>query len=214
MRFLLYKFRPELWVILFSILSCNNYLDSETINGTTFEADYSNLIKSNSIASQLTTFLGPGDYFEFYFEEELDNTLIFESVHDFIHYKNNHALFFESEVTYNNGYHSTGFRDILNKTSSINIMIIQKLDHEDILQNYIIKNILSSLNGNILGKNWGQTNYEYALLNGTAIIDLYGEIHYRISIADMGVDFFDLKHYKMIIDIHTGIPLSFLDADE
>ena len=214
MKFLPFRYRSIFLMAIFSILSCKNDDDPGIIYETIIESDYAKSIKSNTISGQLTSILGLGDHFEINHLEEFIDVLPFETVHEFYYYKNDHVLLFNSELIYNNGYHSTRLKDILNETSSINIMIDQKLDHEDHLQHYIIKNILSGLHGNTLGKSWEQTNYHYAVLNGTAIIDLFGEIHYRISIADLGIEFIDSRHYKMQIDIHTGTPLSFLDVDE
>jgi hypothetical protein len=176
---------------------------------------YSKAFNYNGIPDELTNFLGPGDQFEIVNYEDLDSVLVFSSVHDFINYKNDSFLYMDTEVINNgNGIHSTRYREILNEMASINIIVNQKLDDEDANQSYAVKNIMSVLYGKTKGKSWFQESYNYLLFNGTSIIDLFGKIRYRILIDDLGIEFTDARHYKIINDIHTGFPLNILDADD
>ena len=176
---------------------------------------YSKAFEYNGIIDELSNFLGPGDQIDIVNYEDLDSVLIFMSIHDFINYKNDAYFYMSSEVINNsNGIHSTRYREILNDISSIDIIVDQKLDDEDNNQSYAVQNITSALKGKTLGKSWIQENFNYLLFNETCIIDLYGQIRYRIQINDLGIEYKDARHYKIINDIHTGFPLNILDADQ
>lgn len=181
------------------------------------------LIKSNQsnpsylleIIAQLNEVLGSGDIFEFNQNFNATNALVFVSVHDFIVYKRNHQFYINYDVSESSmGIHSTKYRDVYNRINSIDIGVKQKLESEDHDQLYGIQDIETNMSGDLLGRGWEHLYYYYEIFNGNAVINLYGINIYFILIDSVGIEYHDYKHYKIIIDIHTGYPLSILEVDE
>jgi len=171
------------------------------------------LLSVISISNQLSMNLGPGDYFEFSCQYDSNNALEFANVHEFINFKNNHIFIYDYDVVQDPiGIHTTNFRDFIGQSFSLDIRVLQKLDDEDHLQFYIVQEIISSLNQPDISRQWNQITYSYNLFNGNAIIDLKGSLTYRLFFNSVGVEFNDARHFKIIVDIHTGYPVSIIEV--
>lgn len=205
--------------ILVLLITTNCCYTSDDLNQKSIERKQTSLNSNcNSplnmllISGQLSMNLGPGDSFEFSYLNDSDNALEFTSVHEFINFKNDHTFIYDYNVSQGPvGIHSTNFRDLVGQSFSLDISIRQKLDDEDHNQYYIIKDIVSNLNEIHDSRQWNQFTYSYNLFNGTAIIDLKGSLTYCLLINSIGVVFNDARHFKIIIDIHTGYPVSILE---
>ena len=121
--------------------------------------------KSNPIlliAHQLNDHLNEGDYFFYDQDLNVNNSIPFLSVHDFIEFKNDQYLYFDQVViSQMDGYFQSRFRIIINSSIALNISVFQKLDDEDLNLNYNIKDISSTLTGANFGQEWEQIDYQF-----------------------------------------------------
>ena len=198
------------------ILSCHtDENDSVIPNPINFKLNWNEKTNYDQIImSQLNAICGDSDTFYLNLNIDPDNALSFNSVHDFFIFKNEVEYLNSSEViNIQPGIYRSRFRVKQNEIASINILVDQKLDNDEINQNYYITNLSSKLKGYALGQHWNQHSFYEIIFNGTSIIDFYGTMSYTFYLGNNSVIYNDSRAFKLIIDIITGVPLSIVEIE-
>ena len=137
----------------------------------------------------------------------IENWNEFPSIHDFYEYKQIDVNNVEEEVlNYGDSFVHTNLSLNLSKNSSVKISVHHKLDDDDALQDYNLKDVRSSLKniGHSEGREWIQIEYDWHIMNGQVTIDLLGKMKYQFKIGDVGLRFIDYKYFKIVMDVYSG----------
>ena len=156
------------------------------------------------VYSELNSIMHPNDSFVIDNTINPDEALHFETAEEFEEYINTFSFDSVIDVIDNqDGTHTTTFK-VDYFTCALNINISQKLQNENIDQDYEIVNLSTILSGFTLGASWNQSSYDYTVYNNVAYIDLYGYLNYDFFMEGVGTVYSKYKHYKMRVDIETG----------
>ena len=112
------------------------------------------------------------------------------------------------------GYLNSQFEIQHNNGSNLRIAVNQKINSLDEGQEYKIISVQSILEINEYGQSWIPLEYEWTISNNVAVIDLYGRMEYICWIGGYTLRISDYRHFKMIIDQFTAVPLGLLEVNQ
>ena len=207
------KINPiSFWVIIYVVKILYSCSENPLLQSESEYRINDSYIKDNldlQIITELEEYLNDFDSIQIVNLESLEDPIQFLNSHELIFLISNSELILSSNsISSIQGYTASNVSNRF-MDYSLDFLIYQKLESEDDDQDYIIKSIHSGLRGNTSGKSWEQFEYNYQLQFGTAIIDISGYITYAVIIDDYGLILKDYRHYKIILDIHTGQPINF-----
>ncbi|MBT8266953.1 MAG: hypothetical protein KJO41_08210 [Bacteroidia bacterium] len=200
-------------LIKISLFSCSKFDDQ--IYYSTNDFGNRNSICNLSLQAEFNDIMELNDYIDLNVYFSLENTLFFDSVHDFYNLLNvNENIFDNYSITESsNSIFETRFRVFYNKSSSLDFEILYKLEDENINQDFMVINLESSFGGISVGRDWIEQLSQTSFFSGNVVIDYHGYLKYNLIINNIGVAYYDYKHYKIVLDIHTGFPISILILD-
>ena len=168
----------------------------------------------NEVLNILGEYTFNGDFIEIVSPLEIVDVLEFDNIHEFVQLISENEYYLNNNVEWSAQDYSYSNISERYETYILDFVVTQKLDSEDENQQYIIKSIRSGLRGDLTGKIWNEFYYDYQIQFGTAIIDVTGYLVYSVITGDIAFNFFDYRHYKIIIDIHSGQPLNIIELTE